>query len=227
MRFIEHTKEGLTYYRAHKARNRERQAELEKTYRYKLDYARNHNKPIPEPITDEDIAYYSQQLGVSGPYADTVTAYLKSKGNAKDIKKLKIRIVNAKRELAVSRDFLVKTHAHLEKNKDAWGISDEQAASYIATDEALIEKYENELAEAMDELMLIQPDDGEPTLVLAGNAKSDFGRDQRIRDAHKTYKGPRRGDGFPKNKGPRGFREHSGISDVKLDDLRRLKLFKK
>ena len=47
MRFVEHTKEGLTYYRAHKARNRERQAELEKTYRYKLDYARNHNKRHP------------------------------------------------------------------------------------------------------------------------------------------------------------------------------------
>ena len=48
-------------------------------------------------------------------------------------------------------------------------------------------------------------------------------RDSRILAALKTYTGPTRSDGLPKNLGLDGFRVHSGIADVKLKDLRRLK----
>ena len=47
-------------------------------------------------------------------------------------------------------------------------------------------------------------------------------RDSRILAALRTYTGPLRPDGLPKNLGQDGFRVHSGIADVKLKDLRRL-----
>lgn len=57
-----------------------------------------------------------------------------------------------------------------------------------------------------------------PIVLIKANDK-----DTRILAAWKTYTGPMRSDGLPKNLGKDGFRVHSGIADVKLKDLRRLK----
>ena len=216
LRFIEHTKEGLEYYRAHKTRNRERQAGLEKTYRYKLDYARNHYKSIPEPKTDDDIAYYSQQLGVSGPYADAVTAYRERKGTTETIEKLNTRIVNAKRNLKVCRGMLLKTLAHIEKNKAAWGISDAQCQALIDHDQGNIDKYETELAELTDELNFLQGSDAQVPTPQPAATKST--RADTIKAGFKMYTGPF----TKKTKRPklRPFRAHIGLSDLRMSELR-------
>ena len=219
LRFIEHTKQGLVYYRGHKARNRKRQAELEKTYRYKLDYARNHKKSLPEPVTEDDIAYYFQQLGVSGPYADKVDAFRSRQNNAATVKKLKIRIVNAKRNLNVSRGMLEKTLEHINKNKDVWGISDEQCQALIDHSQSNINKYENELAEATDKLNFLQTGEAQVSAPQPV-ATSKSTRADTIKAGFKTYPGPFNKRTKRPKIGP--FREHIGLSDLRMPELRRL-----
>ena len=216
-RFIEHTKQGLIHLRAHETEGKKRRAALEKTYGYKMFYAVNHHKKIPLPVKDGDFSYYIQEFGDGGPHADAVADYRNKKRSSEALKAIEIRIVNAKRNLKACREILATTRSHIEKNKDAWGISDEQEKALIDHDAGNVSKYQEELAVAMDELTFLQGA-GQSSNIRANVSSGGAAREKKVKDGFNTYTGAIN----KKTKAPKlkPFRAHVSIPDLKRRELK-------
>lgn len=231
LKFIEHTKQGLIYYRAHQAEYRRRVARLEKQYSYKLDYAINHKKDIPKPETDADCKYYVEKLGTDGPYALEAVEYLTRADGKKEIAHIKIVIRNAKRNLEVCEGQLVQTQEHIKKNKDSWGISDADCKKLIREAEAHVLRCKSELAAAEEKLSSLLSDgetrghvldhdttDNREASTSGRQGKAPPGdRDEVIKAGFRTYAGLKKRGGRPKLK---PFRTHTGILDLKFKELK-------